>query len=191
MPVRPNKPVLFGIDHKMSKVKKNLVFFKGLVRGKKRLYIELTPEDLNTPAKDLDSGIRSFRLLATVAQEAGLQIIPLDRNDWHQIFLSTRDSWAPDNKIYQNTYKREKMWAQTLRAATSDSVVAVHPAHALELKEQLKIPDENCVFTRNPQDAEYLERRRIGRNEAERIEKLRLARRLKNSRERQKRRPIK
>lgn len=193
MVIRPNKPILFGIEHDSIIVDENLKLFEALLLGKKKLYIELLPENLTKNARGLPSEVHAYLRLVTIAQKAGLEIIPLDRKDWNDKL--NRDYLAfhifPEFQIkaadidYQMLYKREKMWAEKLRSANSNSIVVMHPDHAWELKKLLKIPDENCKFTQV--QPEYYYGRVRSNAEALHIEKARLERRKRSANERQKR----
>lgn len=198
---KPNKPVIFGVDHEGLDVDTSINFFRKAVKERTHLYIELSPQDLtNLPnfPKELsrtDAGnqgqVEAYQRLAFEAQKAGLKVIPLDTQT-HEEFVEDLKR-NKSGREYQSLTKREKMWAQKLEGLTKRAIIVMHPIHAKEMIQLLQIPKQNISYLPHRERYELYNAtfRSIAERERRRIEHLRQLRKLKKVAQRIKRRVAK
>jgi hypothetical protein len=211
MPIKPNKPILFGVYHDHKYVDECLDSFKRTITGRKVLYIELDAEMLSAipeyqPKVPVDpreveavfkGSVGAYQLLAREALRAGLKVLPLDERKMSEKYDRDKfQSMQPHSKeqkyrvtpsyvAYQNTELREKKWEGMLRNATSTTVVVATTGHLSGLRERLHVPEQNCIFHKAGSITEKW--RRVANETRKRIEAERTARRLKKAKERERR----
>jgi|GEM_PF-1977519 len=198
MLIQPNKPVIFALPHTSKEVEKAMDQFRQVIKGKKRLFIEMN--DITHLRID---PFADFELLVRVAQQNGVEVIPLDKNERPK-FKFTLDKKAkvvrvPDlseevsnphwpNSIgypaYRNLDLREKKWERMLVGTTSRDIIVMHTGHAEEMIKRLKLPKSNILyFAPNDKGNQEL-RRMFAKNERRRFEVERIARGLAKSKKR-------
>jgi hypothetical protein len=187
MVVVPNKPVLFSVDHRPEAVQPEIGNFKKTISGKKFLFIELSPVEIDEiivhGKYSSDPSIRSYQTLVSEAHQAGLKVIALDETKARAELAKLLNSLEGlplflaglkrQREIFYKMYsRREKLWCEKLKGARSDAVAVMHPGHADSISRQLKIPAQNIVGSLN----KAYEARRLAEEKASRIEKGRLER---------------
>ena len=160
MAIRPNKPILFSVDHEPDDVRIAISKFREAIAGKKFLFIELLPEEVELVLKKHEySSMRSveaYQRLASEAMTGGLKVIALDNKKFvdeikritstaYIVGWSHFDASAKRSAYYQIYIKREKAWLRKLEGVGSNAVLVMHPEHAAEIAKQLKIPNENII----------------------------------------------
>ncbi|MEK6959229.1 MAG: hypothetical protein AABW59_04245 [archaeon] len=188
MPLQPNKPFLFAVPHFPKEVDKAIDLFKQSLVGKTTLFVELTKEELAEETSAYD-GVQSYLRLVNEAKKVGLKIVPLDRNDWNEKYLDDYHfkrvrNVSEDELNYQNLVKREKLWVEKLRNATSKDIVVMSPGHAEQFQLEFKIPAQNCIFTRRFQGDFANDRRVSAMIGARKIKEIRTQRALNRARSR-------
>jgi len=190
----PNKPVFFSVPHHIEAVEFEINLFKKAIKGKKSLYIELTPSDVDQIVREntfneKHEGVKAYQMLVQIAHKAGLKVVPLDTD---KVIKEYEPEITPESEKsrYISMYRREKAWEEKLRGTGHDSLVVMHPAHTYKIAQMLKIPDRNLLRLRNyreyipPEDVglRIREDRRISNKIAEEIERKRLERRKAKTR---------
>lgn len=176
--MRPNKPVMFAVEHKIAPVLRALADFKKTIAGKKTLFIE-TDEQAVRETITTGQPASNYGWFVLEAKEAGLEIVPLDERKTNVKIFEALVEGAFAKARYGNIYKREKRWLRKLEGARSNAVIVMHPAHASKIIMRLKIPKENIAYLmkRDPLlqwNADQM--RASSEKEAKRIEKERLER---------------
>jgi len=158
--IRPNKPILFSVDHEPDDVRIAISKFREAIAGKKFLFIELLPEEVELVLKKHEySSMRSveaYQRLASEAMTGGLKVIALDNKKFvdeikritstaYIVGWSHFDASAKRSAYYQIYIKREKAWLRKLEGVGSNAVVVMNPGHSAEIAKQLKIPKENII----------------------------------------------
>lgn len=175
--VRPNKPILFSVDHELDIVSKRMPQFVELIKGKKILFIEGPPEAYKAGPDgkypQFGSSAAAYQSLALEAKKAGLIVIALDNS------LHAKKSLVPRGEVrgpitgaYLGLNKREKAWLQKIEGHGSSAVLTMHPGHASVIARTMNLPNEN-VFG----ELQYPLVRPLANREFSEIERVRLERR--------------
>ncbi|MBI5553444.1 MAG: hypothetical protein HY917_01755 [Candidatus Diapherotrites archaeon] len=199
MVIHPNKPVLFSVEHQPDAVEKEWQKFKQAILGKRFLFIELSPHEVDEVIvhKKIDTApqIGAFQRLVRLAHEAGLKVFPLDSAKYDKEFMNLLHSRPPhsekqiQSKVYQEYIKREKLWREKLTGKDARTLVVMDPANAIEISKQPGIPKENVPGTLDFEGkALEAEKRRLAEIEARRIESERFERRKAKARARMRKR---
>ncbi|VVB75750.1 Uncharacterised protein [uncultured archaeon] len=189
MPIRPNKPIMFALPHTNQEVEAAMADFLRVIKGKKRLFIEMSHFE---PGSDLSD----FALLANKAHKLGVEIVPLDKSK-RTISKHQRASYPFTEELlhnkwplsesyhrYRNMDLREKKWERLLQGTTSRDVIVMHTEHAKAMVQRLGLPKSNILYFAPSDMGDYSGLRRMAINERQKIEALRIARGLAKSKKR-------
>ena len=180
--VSPNKPIMFAVIHEPENVERAMEKFLETIRGKNFLYIELMPHAVNeilAEGKYSETPkVKAYQELCLRAHVAGLKVVPLDSEKYMRDELRTVGNRDMPFNQYKNKYKREKLWVGTLQGVKSDSVIVMHPNHAVVVSAQLQLPPNNIIMQDKFHSSIYdLEVRQYSKYKTEEIEAARLKRR--------------
>jgi len=201
MVVFPNKPILVGVGHHQVDIDSQLDLIKEILKGKKQLFIELSPKQVADAIK-LKSKV-GYGGIAILAHSMGVKVIPLDKqmdsnevdtlmNELSQMQRFEGGRPVPPSEsdpklrraLYVDHHKREKYWESLLSGKGAESVVIMYHGHAKEMQKVLNIPKDNAFLFEPPWYRQRNDLRHIADQEKSRIEKERLERKRRHAQQR-------